>query len=183
MKKVFIILLFFICFITSYSQSGGNRTHATTLVNSGSNVQLMYKDSYGKVLPLPNGSDGQHLRMVNGEPSWEDYNPRVSSYQNLTGTSITFDVLLGSNLNLTISGNTVVTFSNLTAGDFGVIHVTNPVSLYTLTFQGYDVVIGQAIRKTNRQVFLSALNKYDLFTWDYNGVYVTITGQLDLKLN
>ena len=45
------------------------------------------------------------------------------------------------------------------------------------------MLIGQAIRKTNRQVFLSALNKYDLFTWDYNGLYITITGQLDLKLN
>jgi len=183
MKKILILFTLFMLSLGAFSQSGGSRTHVTTLVNSGSSIQLMYKNAYGKIIPFPNGTEGQYLKITDGIPTWENYVVRNPSYQTFSSTSISFDPSGGSNANITITGNTTITFSNLTAGDFGAFHVTNPTTLYTLTFSGYSFVIGQAIRKTNYQVFLSALDKYDLFTWDYNGVFVTITGQLDLKLN
>ncbi|MHB8871054.1 MAG: autotransporter outer membrane beta-barrel domain-containing protein [Candidatus Doudnabacteria bacterium] len=108
---------------------------------------------------------------------------RNDSVQLLSGTSVTLNINHGCNMNLTVSGNTTLTLTNLTPGSYGRIYITNPTPLYTFTFSGYSYLISQRIRKTNYQVTLSALGKYDIFDWYYDGVYVSITGELDVKLN
>ena len=83
---------------------------------------------------------------------------------------------------LTLSGNTTITFSNLTAGDKGNLYITgHSTTPYTLTIAGYTVNIPYGSWVTGDQVSLSGAGKADLLVYWYTGSKLVIGLAKDLR--
>ena len=102
-------------------------------------------------------------------------------YQDLSGTTINYNVANGINANITLSGNTTINMSNVQAGMVGSITLINDASIRTLTFSGYTFKISAKIRNTTNSAFSSGSSRIDKFTWDYDGVRFSITGEYNLQ--
>lgn len=102
-------------------------------------------------------------------------------YQNLSGTTINYNVLSGINANITLSGNTTINMSNVQAGMVGSITIINDATIRTITFTGYTFKISLAIRNTTNSAFSSGNSNIDKFTWDYDGTRLSITGEYNLQ--
>jgi hypothetical protein len=101
--------------------------------------------------------------------------------QSLSGTSVTWNVTNGVNAKITISGNTTITMSNLSAGSSGNLTVTNPSTPYTLTFSGYTFKVSPYVYRAANSPYLSGGSKLDVFSWYYDGTTVFINGTQDYK--
>lgn len=104
-----------------------------------------------------------------------------NTIQTLSGTSPTYDITAGIHANITLTGNTIITLSNLTAGDTGNLTVINAATTYTLDFAGYTNKISANVYSTTNRVLTSGGSKIDVYSWYYNGVYLEWNGTLDLK--
>ena len=111
-------------------------------------------------------------------------NNLINTPQEKSGTSVSLDYSLGRNMNITLTGSTTITMSNLVAGGIaGEIHVINAASVaYPITFAGYLFEFSQAVWKSGDTVVTSGLGKPDHFTYYYNGTVVEILGQVGLKI-
>ena len=111
-------------------------------------------------------------------------NNLINTPQEKSGTSVSLDYSLGRNMNITLTGSTTITMSNLVSGGLaGEIHVINASSVaYPITFAGYLFEFSQAVWKSGDTVVTSGLGKPDHFTYYYNGTTVEILGVLGLKI-
>lgn len=118
------------------------------------------------------------LRVNAAEDGIEFYTPIGSNdiVQTLTGLTPSWDVSLGTHAKLTLSGNTVITLSNLVAGMSGNLTITNPATVYTLTFSGYTNELSPAIWKADNQPIISGLSLKDCFSWYYDGILLLWNG-------
>lgn len=72
----------------------------------------------------------------------------------LSGTNVTWDYSIKKNYNITLTGNTVITITNVSDGDVGTLYVTNASTAYTITFAGYvnsidpDIKLGTNVVET-----------------------------------
>lgn len=124
--------------------------------------------------------DGTTIAISNGVISsigtgWDN------SYQSLSGTTINYNVSNGINAIMTMSGDVTINMSNVQVGMVGNISIINDAAIRTLTFTGYTFNISLAIRNATNSVYTSGNNQYDKFTWDYDGVRFTITGEYNLQ--
>jgi len=103
------------------------------------------------------------------------------SVQALSGTTPSWSASSGINATLTLSGNTTITLSNLTAGTSGNIKVTNPATTYTLTFSGYTNKISSSVWSATNVVKTSGSSKIDMYSWYYDGTHLIWNGSLDYK--
>ena len=94
----------------------------------------------------------------------------------LSGTSVTWNTTNGINAEITISGNTIITMQNLVSGRTGNLTVTNPATLFTLTFSGYTFKISPFVHRAINSPSLSGGSKIDVFSWYFDGTYVFING-------
>lgn len=117
-------------------------------------------------------AQGQITSASNGSGGWN------YSVQNLSGTTVSWDITNGVNAKLTLSGNTTITLSNLVAGQSGNIRITNDVTTYTLTFSGYTIEISPVVWSTGDTVYTSGNSKTDCYSWYYDGNKVLINGTL-----
>lgn len=101
--------------------------------------------------------------------------------QNLSGTTVSWNVTNGINSAITLSGNTTITLSNLVAGTSGNLSVTNPATLYTLTVSGYTNKISPSAYLASNQLKVSGSSKLDIFSWYYDGTYLWWNGGQDYK--
>jgi hypothetical protein len=104
-----------------------------------------------------------------------------NSVQSLSGTTPSWDMTLGINATLTISDNTTITLSNCVAGISGNLTVTNPATVYTLTFSGYTNKISPSVYDVANKVLLSGGSKIDVFSWYYDGTYLLWNGTNDYQ--
>lgn len=112
----------------------------------------------------------------------DSFSNPVITPQTLTGTTPTWAMSAGINAIITLEGNTTITMSGLIAGERGGnLTVINATPAYTLTFAGYVFDVTQSIWKTGYEVTTSGLGKKDKFSYYYDGLTVTITGNLGLK--
>lgn len=126
----------------------------------------------GKHLPDNNYTDADSTKVA-GLPNL--------SVQPLSGTTLSFNALNGVSGTLTISGNTTLTLSNLTAGWSGNIRITNPSTAYTITFSGYTNIIAPTIYTSTNTITCSGGSKKDVISWWYDGTYLNWAGTKDLK--
>lgn len=96
--------------------------------------------------------------------------------QVLSGLTPSWDVLKGIHATLTLSGDTTITLSNLVAGQSGNLTITNPSTVYTLTFSGYTNELSPAIWKADNQPIVSGLLLKDCFSWYYDGILLLWNG-------
>lgn len=122
--------------------------------------------------------DGTSITILNGVISAQNINFTV---QTLSGTTPTWDINNGFNAKITLSGNTTITLSNLTAGSTGNLTVTNPATGYIVTVSGYTNKISQTIYYATNQFYTSGASKVDAYSWYYDGTYLIWNGGLDYK--
>lgn len=91
------------------------------------------------------------------------------TFQSLSGTTPAWNVVNGVNALITLTGETVITLSNLITGMGGTIHVTNASPVYSLQFAGYTNKIADAIYSAANTVITSGGDKEDSFSWIYDG--------------
>lgn len=101
--------------------------------------------------------------------------------QALSGTTPTWDVANGQNATLTLTGNTILTLSNITAGSSGNLTVTNASTTYTLELAGYTNKISPVVYSTTNKVLTSGGSKIDVFSWYYDGTRLLWNGSNDYK--
>lgn len=101
--------------------------------------------------------------------------------QGLNGLTPTWNALAALNAGITLSGNTTITLTNLTAGASGNLTVINPATAYTITFAGYTNKISPAIYTSANTVTASGGSKFDVFSWYYDGSAVFWNGTKDYK--
>lgn len=100
--------------------------------------------------------------------------------QSLSGTSPTWNVTLGLGAAITLSGNTVITLSNLVTGMSGTIFITNPSTAYYIKFTGYTADIkGNNLTINSTGILCSGSSKRDSFGWYWNGSSLEIHVALD----
>lgn len=99
--------------------------------------------------------------------------------QSLSGTNVTWDLANGKDATITLTGNTVITLSNAINGMSGTLWVTNPSTVYTITFAGYVNSIDPFIRLNSNIVITSGGSKSDDYTYKYNGTKMNWNGTLD----
>ena len=97
-------------------------------------------------------------------------------FQQLSGTTVTYDMEDNANANITLTGNTIITFASLKQGMSGNLTVINPATVYTLTFAGGTIKINPSIYVAAGQVITSGSDKIDVFSWYYDGAYIFING-------
>jgi len=121
---------------------------------------------------LSNGfsSNWDGTKFVNG------YN---NSQQSLSGTNVTWNLANGKDAAITLTGNTVITLTNATQGLTGTLWVTNPSTVYTITFAGYANSIDPFIRLASNIVITSGGSKFDDYSFKYNGTKMNWNGTLD----
>lgn len=177
----------------SYSQighlplSGGTMSNTNLVTNLNTDLLDEQHGSYynnsavtfnptTKELGVTDGS-GTHSATISitSGTGWD------TSYQSLSGTTINYNVSNGINANITLSGNATINMSNVQVGMVGNISIINDATIRTLTFTGYTFNISLAIRNATNSVYTSGNNQYDKFTWDYDGVRFTITGEYNLQ--
>lgn len=108
------------------------------------------------------------------------YQPKTNnSQQHLSGTNVTWNLANGKDADITLTGNTVITITNATQGLSGTLWVTNPTTIYTITFAGYVNSIDPFIRLASNMVITSGGNKLDDFTFKYNGSKMNWNGTLN----
>lgn len=126
----------------------------------------------GKHLPDNNYTDADSIKVA-GLPNL--------SVQSLSGTTPTLNAVNGVSGTLTISGNTTLTLSNLTAGWSGNIRITNPSTAYIITLSGYTNKIAPPIYTSTNTITCSGGSKTDVLSWWYDGTYLNWAGTKDLK--
>lgn len=104
-----------------------------------------------------------------------------NSVQVLVGTNPTFNPASGLHMRLTPTNSTTLTFVNLVGGQSGNITVQNPAGVYYITCTGYTFDISQAVLSSGDTLACSGNSKKDRYSWYYDGVSVSINGQLDYK--
>lgn len=97
----------------------------------------------------------------------------------LSGTNVTWDYSVKKNYSITLTGNTVITISNVSDGDVGTLYVTNAATPYTITLAGYVNSIDPFIRLGSNMVITSGGSKSDDYTFKYNGSKLNWNGTLD----
>jgi len=139
-----------------------------------------------------NISDGTGLLQNDGAGNWSydnsdyltDYTETDPVYdsdisvQSLSGTSVTFNANNGHNAEITLSGNTTITFSNLVAGTTGNITVDNPSTAYDITFSGYTIIISPSLSPSTDTITMSGGSETDVLSWYYDGTQLIINGTL-----
>ena len=108
----------------------------------------------------------------------DSYNPQI--VQTLSGTSPTFNVNNGCDAIITLSGETTITFSNLSDGDKGNMYVTAP-SDYKLRIAGYTVEIPLASQDTGDYLALTGDGAKDLVNYWYTGNVLVVGLAKNLK--
>ena len=99
--------------------------------------------------------------------------------QSLSTTTPTLNANSGLNAKITLTGNTDITFSNLSVGMTGNLTVTNAASAYTLEFSGYTFKIAPSLNSSAGVITMSGSSAIDVLSWYYDGTYVIINGTLD----
>lgn len=118
-------------------------------------------------------STGWELDLASG---WNN------SVQVLSGACVTFDPNNGLHSRMSVTTNVTLTFINLVAGQSGNITVLNPVNVYSITCTGtYAFDISQAVLAYGHTLACSGVNRKDRYSWYYDGVSVSMNGQLDYK--
>ena len=141
-----------------------------------------FKKHFTELLDCPSSYVGQALKSLRVKADMtgiEFYTPPSSvneSVQALSGLTPSWNTLNGIHATLTLSGNTTITLSNLIAGQSGNLTITNPTTVYTLTFAGYTNEISPAIWKVDNQPIVSGLTLKDAFSWYYNGTLLLWNG-------
>lgn len=183
MKKLLLILNFLFIVVYVFSQSGGNSQHKIKLSNYGTVVRATQFNADGTIRPLANGSENQIYQITNGIPVWRDHDDPVIIPQTLSGTSPTYDASVSLNANMTLTGTSTITMTNLPVGKRGDLYVVhaNDGYVYTITLTGYTFNISQAIWKTGNTLLVKSSGGKNIYSWYYNGSVVIITGQTDLK--
>lgn len=105
----------------------------------------------------------------------------ISNIQLLSGTTPTYDVNLGVDATITLSGNTTITLSSLIAGMKGTLYVQNASTSYALNIAGYPNVISKAVGTIGNTTKLNVtgVSGFDVFSWSYTGTIVVWNGNLD----
>lgn len=156
-------------------------------------VEKMRLESGGLTLPdlastnpelLSHSSDGSITKITNGTGFIKNNGSGTISYvndsqQSLSGTNVTWNLENGKDAIITLTGNTVITLTNATQGLSGTLWVTNPSTVYTLTFAGYVNFIDPYIRLGSNMVITSGSSKFDDYTFKYNGSKMNWNGTLD----
>jgi hypothetical protein len=125
-------------------------------------------------------SGGTSAQVLKADGSVEN-----QTFQTLSGTTPTLNVVNGINAKITISGITTITLSNLVAGMTGDIRVENPATLYTLTVAGYTNEVNRAVCVSTdvNQLSISGGSKVDWFSWKYTGTELMWNGTKDVKIS
>jgi len=142
---------------------------------ASTNPELLSHSPDGTIIPIANGTNGQVLKIVSGVPTFADN----YSQQSLSGTNVTWNLANGKDATITLTGNTVITLTNATQGLSGTLWVTNPSTVYTITFAGYVNSIDPYIRLESNMVITSGGSKFDDYTFKYNGSKMNWNGTLD----
>jgi len=147
---------------------------------TSTNPRLLSASSTGQLTPVTDGIDGQFLK-TNGVGVYTFSTLPTGNYsqQTLSGTNITWNLANGKDATITLTGNTVITLTNATQGLTGTIWVTNPSTVYTITFAGYVNSIDPYIRLGSNMVITSGGGKMDDYTFKYNGSKMSWNGTLD----
>lgn len=177
MKNTMLILIFILFGITCYSQDGGSRslkTKSSNIIHSditGDDNVLIKIDSQGREskLFIDNNAiylDGDTLKLDN------------LSVQTLTGTSPTWNADNGVNAKIILTGNTIITLSNLKSGRCGNLTVINASSSYSITFAGYVNKIHPSIKISTNTVNSSGGGSQvvDSYSWRFDSTYLVWNG-------
>lgn len=155
----------------------GNPANGLLIYNSTTGL-FNYYDGNWKVI-----SSGVHVNAdwnaITGDA--QILNKPNYSVQSLSGITPSWDVKNGLNAILAITGNTIITLSNLATGTSGNLTLINSETTYSLTFSGYSNRISQAILTVTNQVATSGGNKIDIFSWYFDGNRLFWNGTLDYK--
>jgi hypothetical protein len=119
------------------------------------------------------------INKPNFETFIENHSSRRDfSVQELTGSTPTWNVANGLNAEITMGANTTITLSNLPIGQSGQITVYNGGIVYELEFTGYAISYQTHLEPDSGVVLTTGdIDKYDMFSWYYDGTRVTINGQ------
>ena len=150
--------------IVSIERTDGNGAAGTT-----DTYTITYTDNSTTTYQVVNGSNGQ-----DGDASGAFLGVQV-----LDGTTVAFvPTVLKPHAQLTLSGNTTITFSNIPAGLTGNIVINSPASTsYTLNLAGnYLFKIFPSIYISSNQVKVSGNGKTDVLSYYYDGTYLVING-------
>lgn len=182
MKNKIIVLVFIITIVSfkTIAQSGGIRSIKTISDN------IIFKNLAGggnKLIGIDNNGKSKKINIDNSTIILENDTLKAFgvtyTIQVLSGTNIIWNLANGSDAKITLTGNTVITLSNATMGLSGTLWVTNPTTVYTITFAGYINSIAPSIRLASNMVITSGGGKSDDFTFKYNGTKLNWNGTLN----
>lgn len=88
-----------------------------------------------------------------------------NSVQSLSGTSITFDWLIGYKGELTLTGNTTLTITNLPDGCEGQIEITNGATAYTFDLNGSTGYTTEVVMGNNAAIDSTVNSHTTLIFW------------------
>lgn len=137
---------------------------------SGTDNRLVASQSDGTLANITNDS-GYLYNDGTGNMIWIKIEP-----QSLSGTTPSLNASNGVNANLTISGATTLTLSNLISGTSGAIYLTNNASVYRIKIAGYTIAPASNITYDSTGILLPASSVYthSSIGWYYNGTTVQI---------
>lgn len=121
-------------------------------------------------------STGKLIEVADGGGTSENF-----SVVSLSGTYVSWNMNNGINAKISLSGNTVITLSNVPTGRSGNLTVTNPSSTYTITFSlsGKTVKVSPFLNSSSGAITMSGGSKIDVLSWYYDGTYFIVNGTLD----
>ena len=96
------------------------------------------------------------------------------SVQHLTGTTPTWNVSNGVNADISMSGATEITMSNLVAGTAGTLTVYCASSAYAIKIKGYTLSITKNAVFNVAGIQTSGSSKEDHISWYYDGTHLAI---------
>ena len=136
---------------------------------SGTGTRLVSASSDGTLANITNASG--YLYNDGTNMSWIKTSP-----QSLSGTTPSLNASNGVNANLSISGATTLTLSNLISGTSGTIYLTNNASVYRIKIAGYTIAPASNITYDSTGILLptSSVYTHTSIGWYYNGTTVQI---------
>lgn len=176
-KIILTICIIMLIAFKTIAQSGGIRSIKTI------SDKIIFKDLSGsgdKLIGIDNNGRSKKINVDGSTIALE--NDTIKSFyhiQNLSGTSVTWNLANGRDAKITLTGNTTITLINAIVGTTGTLWVTNPTTVYTIQFAGYTNSIDPFIRLNNNIVLTSGGGKFDDYTFKYNGIKMNWNGTLD----
>ena len=184
MKKL-LFLLMIIPFLAQ-AQEGGNRGYKTVsgrivhadFVDNADTTFLMISSGIEKQIYVSSDLylENDSLR-VNKSNRWDP--PLV-----LSGTTPTWNALESVNADISLSGETTISMTNLVPGMTGVLTIMNATSNYSIFINGYTTAISKAVGTSMyNKLNTTGSGAVDEYAWYYNGTYLVWNGSLEYYIS